>query len=408
MDCRGRLMRFIVFFLLLTLCYSNFNPVVELKDLVPESAWESLCANFRELKQMAPERLKRLIEKPLFRQRIKIFKNQIRNFFADSTLEAFTALEWASKDAGMVLFFVRFLWDDINHVLIDYGEIHFSFEEICRNKKLSDWETYLKKTIEIFLNFVLCNKTSELLRVVLRIFQNLERKTSDALEIEHLYTGIKILKHEIIVLDMNLNETTPEETIASESYICPQGDSESSIIQGDLFVDPKITFIHKNLIECFYQIRAIFRSEGSTKELCDHFCQIFQHFKVQFEIKSGDLSFLLDQRIEFVLIMIDSLINPNGMATIRQNFEALFQGPKEDRIEKIKKLVESSRKQLAKITQFKENVKNKAEEFKFCRYWNKISKVLKNSVEDFNKISKKIELYYPPSSEPNPPLPGGE
>jgi hypothetical protein len=173
----------IIFFLPLIWCHSNFNPADELMDLEPEDAWECLCAKFRGLKCLDPERRKRLTESPIFQQRMKILKNQIREFFSNSPLEAFTALESVSKDAGMVLFFIRFLKGGIDQILIDHGEIHFSFEEISRSKKLADWEIYLYGTMEYFLNWVLYCKTSELLSVVLRIFQNLKRKIGDALDV---------------------------------------------------------------------------------------------------------------------------------------------------------------------------------------------------------------------------------
>jgi hypothetical protein len=398
-------MLFIIVFLLLTFCHSNVHPADELMDLDPKDAWECLCAKFRELKQLGPERLKVMIKSRIFKRRVKIFRSQLHDFFGDLTLEAFTALDSASKDTGMVLFFVRFLclWDDTEKFLIDYGEIHFSFEEISRNKKLSDWKAYLNKTIEYLLKYINCDKTSELLSVVLRILQNLKRKIGDDLELDHLETGIKILKHEKMVLDMNLNESTPEETFTSEKDNSPKAESENSVNQAELFVDPKITFIHENLLGCFNEIRAIFRSEGSSKGLLNDFCKKLHNLILEFDRESGDLSILLNQRIEFVLVIIDHfycLMEDSGTAKLRSNFETLFQGPMEERKDKIGNLAESCQNQLAKMIQFTETVSDR-EKFCLFGFWGKTSKILKNSVEDFTKISKKINRQYP-SSKPNP------
>jgi hypothetical protein len=220
---------------------------------------------------------------------------------------------------------------------------------------------------------------------VVRIFVKLKIKLKGRAKIEPLNLAIKMWKYDISVLDLKATATDNDSL-----------NLENSITKEEPPLRPEIILLYRDLIECFDHLRAIVRSESSLgNDLVPLFCKKFDHLAKEFLGKSGDFGFLLEQRIEFAIIMIayifedgwDFILEKNK---IQVNFETLFQNRYES---EIRFLVSACQKNLSDMILFKGD---NLEKRRFARLKFK-TQLLKNSIKRIENLSEKISRYFPNS-----------
>jgi hypothetical protein len=375
----------LTFFFLISSSYSSFILVKKLDSIeIPKDIdvdWPHLYTEFRALSYLDPTHLATLLQKSFFIEKLEIFQAKIINFFSFKTVEAFTALENKPDDFGLVLFFIRALIFDTSHDLKFYSKFFFSFDDfIYKNLK----KKYIKSTVKYFSEYLNLYKTSEILGLVVRIFERLEIKLKGKAEIKELNKAIKMWKYEIYVLDWKAAKTTNKDRL----------NPKNSITEEEPLLAPEVILLHEDLIESFDHLRKVFRSKRASENfIFTGFCERFGSLAEEFFEKSGDFGFLLKQRIEFAIIMIDYIFEGlwdfyRGKNKIQTNFETFFQTRDED---KIKSLASSCQINLKGMLAYKKG--NGGTARMHWLGWN--PQIMNNSILKIVNLSEKIYRLFP-------------
>jgi hypothetical protein len=354
--------------LFLTGINSSFNPETLLPSKSPEIDWYYLLDIFHQLKRLDPGSRKRLAKMPFFERKMKKFQKQTRKFFLTKTIEAFTALEGESNDTGLVVFFIRAMSLSILYDLRVYPDVLFSFDKIFSEKSI-DLEMYLTMTFKCFSFDIKHHKTNDGLKIILRIFEKLKRKLKGTYTIGPLWRSIKEWEYEVFMLDMKLNDTINSEIIKLEKEI-PQ----------------------KDLIDCFNQLRILFRAKSPSNTLITLFCDQFDHLAFRFAMDYGDFSFLLNQPIELAIILVNYICEIYAKEEIQSNFNTLFKVPNES-LGEIGTLYSAAEKKLSDMVRYlKGECEDPRSKFDFWKELN--SRIMDNSIEKILQVSKKISFYH--------------
>jgi hypothetical protein len=222
-------------------------------------------------------------------------------------------------------------------------------------------------------------KSKEVLEIVVRIFVKLRIKLNGKAKLEPLNQAIEMWKYEISMLDMKENNSTDKDS----------ANPEISISEKEPPLFPGINLLYENLIGCFEDLKTIVKSKrSSTKDLVPLFSEKFGRLAGEFVDKSGDFSFLLKQRIEFAIIMIDYIFEGDWdyileKKKIQANFETLFQNRNGD---EMRKLVSSCQRNLRGLILYKGGDRGTGR-FEWLGYK---SKIMNNSIKRINDLLEKI------------------
>jgi hypothetical protein len=372
-------MLFLIFFFLLTGHKFDSIPDLQLVPPEPELTWDRLYVRYRWLKRMEPLNFTLILygRHPHIKWSMPEFQGQIKKFFSKDIIEALSALEWASNDTGLVLFLFGALAESSRHDLWKHNELYFLFDKIYHNK-LNAWGYYLEKIIRFFVNYIKQYKTADVLRFALRIFEKLQNKIGNIITVESLTKTIEIWKFEIIKLDMKLDDI-----------------EETNPLKEDSALSADVILLHKDLIKCYQQLKSLCGLKKPSVVLKAYYCGIFKSLAFKFALKSGDLTFLLDQEFELIIILVGCLLINDDEEIIQKNFEIVFQEPRDYFSQKnLASSVQENLFEMSKSNQGDDEKKNW--HFETWVVFN--GEITKSSSTDYIKLANRISHYNPKKS----------
>ena len=140
-----------------------------------DTTWNTLYSQFRLLKcQRFQRKCKRSCD--YFYKEKRNLQILAKDFFSKNPLMAFTALENHSNDIGLLFFFFDLIAKDGTEILYDYDILcFFSFRKFLKKNFAVLHLGLIIRKIICYVNSI---KTNDLLVIVVRIFEKIEKEIS--------------------------------------------------------------------------------------------------------------------------------------------------------------------------------------------------------------------------------------